>query len=379
MPPTAPISFRITAQDGPARTGIVTTPHGEFETPAFMPVGTKASVKALTPRQIGETRSQIILGNTYHLHIRPGEEVVAALGGLHGFMAWPGPILTDSGGYQVFSLSHRRRLTEEGVEFRSHIDGKKVFIGPEESMAIQNALGADIIMAFDECPPTVDVTREMLRDAADRTTRWARRCVDGHRRPEDQGLFGIVQGGTDPELRARSVAEITELDLPGYAIGGLALGEGHDSLVGTVAETAPLLPEDRPRYLMGVGPPKDVLGAIGHGVDMFDCVMPTRNARNYFLFTRVGPVRIRNSCHRQDPAPVDPECRCYTCRTFSRGYLRHLYLLGEPLASTAGTIHNVAFYQDVVIEAREAIKAGRYKDFARNFVERSGEAGFALR
>ena len=373
------LQFEITARDPrcSARTGVVQTRHGSFETPAFMPVGTKASVKSMTPEQLRGCGVQVVLANTYHLHIRPGEETVAKLGDLHGFMSWDGPILTDSGGFQVFSLAHMRKVTEEGASFRSHVDGAKIELTPERSIQIQNELGADIIMVFDECPPS-DADSDTILAAMERTLRWARRSLEAHGRADDQSLFGIVQGGLDPELRRRCALTLRDLDLPGYAIGGLALGEGADPMAQAVAATTPHLPETKPRYLMGVGPPRDMLRAIAHGVDMFDCVLPTRNARNAYMFTADGPVRIRNSKHRQDPNPIEEGCRCYTCGHFSRGYLRHLFNAGEILAWTLGTIHNLHFFQDMLVQARKAIRRGEFEPFANEFLARFGGGGFAV-
>jgi queuine tRNA-ribosyltransferase len=353
--------FRIEARDGRARAGRLTTPHGEIETPVFMPVGTAGAVKAVTRRDLLELGAQIVLANTYHLMLRPGDELVASLGGLHGFTGWPRPFLTDSGGYQVFSLAGLRQLSEEGVVFQSHIDGSRHQLTPERSMQVQQRLGADIAMAFDECPPHA-APLAAIAEATDRTTRWARRSKDAHARP-DQWLFGIVQGGVDPELRERSARELLAIGFPGYAIGGLAVGEQKQEMWRVLEQLDALLPADQPRYLMGVGTPEDILEAVARGVDMFDCVLPTRNARNGQLFVGHGRLSIRNARFRADPLPPDPACGCATCASTSRAYLRHLQLAGEMGAATLMTIHNLAHYIDTMRAGRQAILLGRFEEF----------------
>lgn len=354
------MSFELLTRDPQtaARCGKLLTAHGAVQTPAFMPVGTRASVKAVSPEELQECGAQIILANTYHLLQRPGPRIVERAGGLHRFMGWEGPILTDSGGYQVFSLSQHRRIGEDGVIFRSEYDGQTIHLTPELSIEVQNALGADIIMAFDECPPA-NAPYEYVREAVARTLRWAERSRAAHRR-DDQLLFGIVQGGPYEDLRQESAQKTVALDFPGYAIGGVSVGEEKSTMYRVIERTAPLLPEDRPRYLMGVGTPEDILFAIRCGVDMFDCVLPTRNARHGYLFTSQGPVRIRNARHREDFSPLDPECGCYTCRRFTRAYLRHLYVEGEPLALRLLTLHNLYFYLALLRGVRRAIAAGRF-------------------
>ncbi|HEX9203651.1 MAG TPA: tRNA guanosine(34) transglycosylase Tgt, partial [Vicinamibacteria bacterium] len=335
-------SFTIEARDGRARAGTLTTPHGAIETPVFMPVGTAGAVKAVTRRDLEELGAQIVLANTYHLMLRPGDALVAELGGLHGFTGWSKPFLTDSGGYQVFSLAGLRSLSEEGVRFQSHLDGAAYLLGPERSMEVQMNLGADIVMAFDECPPW-PAPREAVEEATARTTRWARRSRDAHRRA-DQWVFGIVQGGVHLDLRERSAREIVDLGFPGYAIGGVSVGEPKEDRIRVLEHLDPRLPEDRPRYLMGVGTPEDLIEGVARGIDMFDCVLPTRNARNGQLFTRGGRFSIRNARFRDDSRPPDPDCPCPTCRSTSRAYLRHLHLAGEITAATLLTVHNLFFY-----------------------------------
>jgi len=355
------LGFEIVGRCERARAGRLRTPHGVVETPCFMPVGTQAGVKALTQRDLLETGAQIVLANTYHLMLRPGEELVAELGGLHGFTGWQGPFLTDSGGYQVFSLASLRRVAEEGVRFQSHIDGSTHLLSPERSIAVQEKLGADLIMAFDECAPYPAVY-EAVAEATARTTRWARRSREAHRR-SDQWLFGIVQGGVHEDLRATSAEALIALDFPGYAIGGLSVGEPKPDMLRVLRQLDPLLPEARPRYLMGVGTPLDIVEGIACGVDLFDCVLPTRNARNGQLFTSEGRLSIRNARFRNDARPPDPACGCYTCRTTSRAYLRHLHLAGEMAAATLLTIHNLTHYLDTLKEVRQAILLGRFEDF----------------
>jgi queuine tRNA-ribosyltransferase len=336
-------------------------------TPAFMPVGTAAAVKAVTARDLREAGAQIILANTYHLMLRPGDALVAARGGLHGFTPWDGPFLTDSGGYQVFSLTALRKLTEEGVSFRSHLDGSAHLLSPERSMEIQRNLGADVVMAFDECPPW-PAEREAVDAATARTTRWAVRSRDafealGPRHGHEQLLFGIVQGGVHLDLRERSAREIASLGFPGLAVGGLSVGEPKEDMMRVLEHLDPILPAEKPRYLMGVGTPEDLVEGVARGVDMFDCVMPTRNARNGQLFTRRGKLSIRNARYREDPRPPDPDCGCFTCRTVSRAYLRHLHLAKEMSAATYATIHNLAHYLDMMSRVRESIVLGRFEAF----------------
>lgn len=337
-----------------ARLGRVRTAHGIFHTPAFMPVGTRAAVKSLSPHELREVGAEIILSNTYHLFLRPGEDVIEEAGGLHKFMGWKGPILTDSGGFQVFSLAPLRTISEEGVIFRSEIDGSEKFLSPEKSIEIQNALGADIIMAFDECAP-YPCEYGYAKKAMELTLRWAERCKKAHKN-KHQMLFGIVQGGVFKDLRRASVEGTVAIGFPGYAIGGLSVGEEKELMYEMIAFTTPLLPPDKPRYLMGVGKPEDILYAVSQGVDMFDCVMPTRNARNGSLFTTKGVIKIRNARYKRDFSPIDPDCTCYTCRNFTRAYLRHLHLSDEMLGHRLNTIHNLHFYLHLMKGIREAIR-----------------------
>jgi queuine tRNA-ribosyltransferase len=357
--------FVLEARDGLARAGVLRTPHGEVETPAFMPVGTAATVKSLTPEDLRACGAQIVLSNTYHLFLRPGHELIRELGGLHRFMNWPGPILTDSGGYQVFSMSDLVRVEEGGATFRSHLDGSSRMLGPETAMEIQAALGSDIPMVLDECIG-LPAPREQVEPAVARTTRWARRCLEAYDGPGTP--FGIVQGGIYPDLRERSVRELVELDFRGYAIGGVNVGESGEEALRAVRLTARMLPEERPRYLMGVGRPADLVEAVAAGVDMFDCVMPTRNARNGQLFTSFGKTNIKRSEYRRDESPLDPECRCETCRNYSRAYLRHLFVSGELLAARLHTIHNLTYYLGLMESMRRAIRDGRFEQLRRSFV-----------
>jgi queuine tRNA-ribosyltransferase len=361
VPIPSPFSFTVEARDGRARAGRLVTPHGTIETPIFMPVGTAGAVKAITHRDLEEVGAQIILANTYHLMLRPGDALVAGLGGLHGFTGWRKPFLTDSGGYQVFSLTNLRKLTEEGVRFQSHLDGTEYMLSPERSLEVQTNLGADIIMAFDECPPW-PAPREAVDEATARTTRWARRSKDAQRRA-DQWLFGIVQGGVHLDLRERSAREIVEIGFPGHAIGGVSVGEPKEDRIRVLEHLDPRLPEDKPRYLMGVGTPEDLIEGVARGVDMFDCVLPTRNARNGQLFTRHGRLTIRNAKFRDDPRPPDPDCGCPTCRSVSRAYLRHLHLAGEMTGATLMTIHNLFFYLDTMRAIRQSIRLCRFDEF----------------
>ena len=414
------ISFHLLAQDGAARRGRLVTPHAIIETPIFMPVGTAGTVKTLAPRDLDELGARIILGNTYHLYLRPGHERVRRLGGLHRFMAWGGALLTDSGGFQVFSLGGVPgdggsafgraealtppasgedafgregacppprggsrglvKISEEGVEFRSHLDGERHFLSPEKAIEVQEALGADIIMAFDECPPS-KAERSYHEASQARTQRWLVRCqtawLDAERRKESAApplrspasLFGIAQGGLFADLRKRAIEEAAALDLPGYALGGYAVGEAPEETWAGVARDAPLLPRDKPRYLMGVGTPDDLLHGVAAGIDMFDCVLPTRCARNGLLFTSEGRITIRNAAFQDDERPADPACTCYVCRTFSRAYLRHLFKSGELLGLRLNTMHNVHYFLDLLAGAREAIEEGRFDAYRRGKVE----------
>ena len=367
------LRFELLATDSAARRGRITLPRGTIETPAFMPVGTYGSVKAMTPRSIEEIGAQIILGNTFHLWLRPGLDVIGEFGGLHKFIGWNKPILTDSGGFQVFSLAERRKITEEGVRFASPVDGSMVFLSPEESMRIQHVLDSDIAMIFDECTP-YPATEQQVRDSMQLSLRWAersRRAFDdltrsGAKAPN--ALFGIVQGGTFPQLRKISAQQLLDIGFDGYAVGGLAVGEPEEERNRTLEESVPLLPTDRPRYLMGVGRPQDIVEAVVRGIDMFDCVMPTRNARNAHIFTRSGVLRIRNAQYEHDTRPLDEECTCYTCKSgFSRAYLRHLDKCGEMLGPMLATIHNLHYYQDLMRGLREAIAARALGDFVAEF------------
>jgi len=401
------LSFQLLCRDGAARRGSLVTPHAVVETPVFMPVGTAATVKALEPRDLDAVGARLILGNTYHLYLRPGHERVRRLGGLHRFMSWGGALLTDSGGFQVFSRGEGAReggggrpglvrISEEGVEFRSHLDGARHFFSPEKAIEVQQALGADVIMAFDECPPA-RAERSYQEASLARTQRWLVRCKaaweEAERRKADEGsgagagepsggaadrpaappapsaLFAIAQGGLHADLRARAIEEAAALALPGYALGGYAVGEEPEETWAGVARDAPLLPGDRPRYLMGVGTPEDLLHAVAAGVDMFDCVLPTRCARNGLLFTSQGRLTIRNACFQDDDRPADPACGCYTCRTFSRAYLRHLFRSGEILGLRLNTIHNVHYFVGLMAGAREAIERGAFDAFRRRQAE----------
>jgi queuine tRNA-ribosyltransferase len=355
------IRFEILQTHGGARRGRLRTPHGTVETPVFMAVGTQATVKGLTPDQLRDAGVQVVLGNTYHLALRPGDELIAALGGLHRFMGWERPILTDSGGFQVYSLAASRKIDDRAAVFRSHIDGALFELTPERAVQIQENLGSDIAMCLDECPPA-DTPAAYCREAVRRTIHWAERCRAAHTRP-DQALFAIVQGSTDLELRAACAEALVKLDFPGYALGGFSVGETPAQMVAALGPTAALLPAGKPRYLMGVGRPEDLLNAVAAGIDMFDCVLPTRNGRNAQAFTMAGPVKLRNASHKRDPAPLESGCPCYTCRTFSRAYLHHLFLADEMLGPTLLSLHNVAFYGRLLAEARAAIEEGRYEAF----------------
>lgn len=349
-----PGQFLLHKSVNQARRATFMTTHGSFETPCFMAVGTKGTVKAMTPEELTECGTQVVLGNTYHLHLRPGEKLIKKMGGLHKFMNWNGPILTDSGGFQVFSLSGLRKMSEEGVEFSSHLDGAKLFISPEVSMQIQMDLGSDIIMAFDECLQ-YPATDDQIKKSMDLTYRWLKRSHAAMTRPESL-LFGIVQGGLSLEHRKYSLAQVTSIDLPGYALGGFSVGEPIHLMHELLPDIVPLMPSNKPRYLMGVGTPLDLIIAIDSGVDMFDCVMPTRVARNGTLFTWQGKVSIKRNEYREDSRPLDAECDCYTCKNYSRAYLRHLFLSGEILGSRLNTIHNLHFYMSLMQKARKAIE-----------------------
>jgi queuine tRNA-ribosyltransferase len=352
-----------------ARRGRLHTPHGLVETPIFMPVGTVGSVKGVGPDDLLTLDAQIILGNTYHLMLRPGDDLVGEMGGLHRFVSWDRPMLTDSGGFQVFSLAEKRKITEEGAAFQSHLDGRHIMLSPERSIEIQETLGADIIMAFDECPPSTE-DRAYLEKSLARTTRWLQRCVKAWSR-ERSSLFGIVQGGLNKDLRKSHAEEVCAVDLPGYALGGFSVGETPEAMHEGVAFSAPLLPRDKPRYLMGVGTPVDLVTCVEHGVDMFDCVLPTRCARNGLLFTSEGKLVIRNATFAKDERPPDLACSCYTCRTFSRAYLRHLFVAGEILAMRLNTLHNLHYFLTLMKEVRRAIAEDRYATFARDFREKA--------
>lgn len=364
------MSYDVLAEDGLARRGRLRFPRGDVETPAFMPVGTYGTVKGMLPRDIKEIGAQVILGNTFHLMLRPGTEVVKAHGDLHDFVQWQGPILTDSGGFQVFSLGDMRKITEEGVKFQSPVDGAKVELNPEISMQVQKDLGSDIVMIFDECTP-YPATEEQAADSMRLSLRWADRSKKAHGE-NPAALFGIVQGGMYPELRDESLTGLTDIGFDGYAIGGLSVGEPKEEMVKVLSHLTPQMPADKPRYLMGVGKPEDIVEAVRRGVDMFDCVMPTRNARNGHLFTSTGVVRIRNAFHRHDDAPLDAECDCYTCQNFSRSYLHHLDKCKEMLGAQLNTIHNLRFYQNLMSGLRGAIEQGKLSDFVDEFYQKQG-------
>jgi queuine tRNA-ribosyltransferase len=369
-------SFTVSATDGAARRGRMVTAHGAVDTPAFMPVGTAGTVKAMTAEGVAATGAQILLGNTYHLMLRPGAERVAALGGLHEFMRWPGPILTDSGGYQVMSLAERRKITEDGVTFASHLDGTRISLTPERSVEVQNLLDATITMVLDECTPW-PATEEQAAQSMEMSMRWARRCRDAFEARPGYGLFGIVQGSVYEPLRRRSAATLREIGFDGYAIGGLAVGEGQEQMFAVLDFTVPALPEDAPRYLMGVGKPADLVGAVKRGVDMFDCVLPTRSGRTGQAFTRHGALTLRNARHADDRTPLDPTCRCPACAGgYSRAYLHHLIKAGEMLGGMLLTAHNLHYYQELMAGMRAAIEAGTLDAFAAEFAAVQGaEAG----
>jgi len=365
------VKFELFQSDGAARRGRLTFARGTVETPVFMPVGTYGTVKAMTPEELREVGAEIILGNTFHLMLRPGTEIIQAHGDLHDFMHWEGPILTDSGGFQVWSLGELRKISEEGVRFNSPVDGSKVFLGPEESIAVQHALGSDIIMIFDECTP-YPATEVEARASMELSLRWAARCKQAHA-GHASALFGIVQGGMYPPLRRISLTGLTEIGFDGYAIGGLSVGEPKEEMLHVLDALMPQMPVNKPRYLMGVGTPEDLVEAVRRGVDMFDCVMPTRNARNGYLFTSTGMLRIRNSQYQLDTRPLDDACDCYTCRNYSRAYLRHLDKTGEILGARLNTIHNLYYYQKLMQGLREAITHQQLDDFVAEFYTRRAQ------
>jgi queuine tRNA-ribosyltransferase len=362
------MQFTLHKQDGLARRGTVQLAHGAVETPAFMPVGTYGSVKTLSPVEVRNIGAHILLGNTFHLWLRPGLDVIAAHGGLHRFMGWDGPILTDSGGFQVWSLGDLRKISEEGVKFRSPINGDSCFLSPEESMRIQKVLNSDIVMVFDECTP-YPATVQQASESMQMSLRWAARSKAAHT-GNPNALFGIIQGGMYEDLRDISLAGLTDIGFDGYAIGGLSVGEPKDDMLRILAHTAPKMPSDKPRYLMGVGTPEDLVAAVASGVDMFDCVMPTRNARNGWLFTRFGDIKIKNAAHKIDTQPLDPECSCYTCKNFSRAYLHHLFRTGEILGARLNTLHNLHYYQELMAGIRTAIEQGEFASFQQEFARR---------
>lgn len=366
MQPNDDFSFTIHARQGAARAGVFRTPHGDLLTPVFAPVGTQATVKAVTPAQLAETGASLVLSNTYHLYLRPGADLVAELGGLHEMMRWPNPMLTDSGGFQVFSLAEMRKIDEDGVTFKSHIDGSLHRFTPEKSVEVQQKLGADIIMAFDECAPPYE--REYSQRAMQRTHAWAERCLAAKTRP-DQALFGIVQGGAFPDLREQSARYIAGLGFPGHAIGGLSVGETKPEMNAMIEVVNAVLPDDKPRYLMGVGSPEDIINGIARGVDIFDCVLPTRLARHQSAMTRTGRINLMNAIHTHDKRPIVEGCGCYTCQNFTRAYLRHLIVAKEILAATLLSIHNIYTLVALAREARQAILEGYYADFAAQFLE----------
>jgi queuine tRNA-ribosyltransferase len=352
-----------------ARRGRITTPHGVIETPVFMPVGTQATVKAMKPESVEDTGAQIILANTYHLYLRPGSEIIRDAGGLHKFMNWNKPILTDSGGFQVFSLGHMRKITEEGAMFASHIDGSRHMLSPEKSIEVQTDLGSDIMMAFDECAPP-DATRKYIEKSQALTTRWLERCVKAHRNPDKQALFGIMQGGFYRDLREKSAKEIVDMDLQGYAIGGISVGETKEEYIGVLEYAPKLLPENKPRYVMGIGTPDYIFEAVEHGVDMFDCVEPTRIARHGVATTSHGRINIKNAKFERDFTPLDPECDCYTCRNYTRAYLRHLFKAGETMSHMLLTEHNLRFLSKLSEDIRRSIEEDRFLEFKTEFYEK---------
>ena len=365
------MQFTLHKQDGLARRGTVSLIHGDVQTPAFMPVGTYGTVKAMSPLELKEINAHIVLGNTFHLWLRPGLDVIAAHGGLHKFMGWDGPILTDSGGFQVWSLGALRKITEEGVKFRSPINGDSCFLTPEESMRIQKVLNSDIVMIFDECTP-YPATHSAANDSMQLSLRWARRSKDAHAGNEN-ALFGIIQGGMFEDLRDISLAGLTNIDFDGYAIGGLSVGEPKEDMLRILAHTAPKMPQNKPRYLMGVGTPEDLVAAVSQGIDMFDCVMPTRNARNGWLFTQYGDIKIKNAGYKSDTQPLDADCGCYTCSNFSRAYLHHLHKVGEILGARLNTIHNLHYYQELMAGMRSSIEADAFEAFKLEFTAKRAQ------
>ena len=365
------MQFTLHKQDGLARRGTVSLIHGDVQTPAFMPVGTYGTVKAMSPLELKEINAHIVLGNTFHLWLRPGLDVIAAHGGLHKFMGWDGPILTDSGGFQVWSLGALRKITEEGVKFRSPINGDSCFLTPEESMRIQKVLNSDIVMIFDECTP-YPATHSEANDSMQLSLRWARRSKDAHAGNEN-ALFGIIQGGMFEDLRDISLAGLTSIDFDGYAIGGLSVGEPKEDMLRILAHTAPKMPQNKPRYLMGVGTPEDLVAAVSQGIDMFDCVMPTRNARNGWLFTQYGDIKIKNAGYKSDTQPLDADCGCYTCSNFSRAYLHHLHKVGEILGARLNTIHNLHYYQELMAGMRSSIEADAFEAFKLEFAAKRAQ------
>jgi len=368
-----PIRYELikTCKQTGARLGRVHTPHGSFETPIFMPVGTLATVKTMSPEELKEMNAKIILSNTYHLWLRPGEDIVAEAGGLHKFMNWDGAILTDSGGFQVFSLSDMRKIEEEGVHFRNHLNGEKLFLSPEKAMEIQNKLGPDIMMALDECPP-FPATHDYMKASVERTSRWAERCLKAHARPDEQGLFGIVQGGEFEDMRAQSARDLVSLDFPGYAIGGLSVGEPKDVMNRVLEFTTPLLPSGKPRYLMGVGSPDALIDGAIRGIDMFDCVLPTRIARNGTCMTSSGRLVVRNAKYARDFGPLDEHCDCHVCKNYSRAYIRHLIKCNETFGFRLTTYHNLYFLLKLMEQVRTAIREDRLGDFRNEFFEAYG-------
>ncbi|WP_339112674.1 tRNA guanosine(34) transglycosylase Tgt [Thioclava sp. GXIMD2076] len=369
---TEKFSFELQSTDGAARKGVIHTPRGEIRTPAFMPVGTAATVKGMMPESVAATGADILLGNTYHLMLRPTAERVAALGGLHKFMNWQKPILTDSGGFQVMSLAGLRKLTEEGVTFSSHVDGSKHMLSPERSMEIQKLLGSDIVMCFDECPALPATDKEVAR-AMQLSMRWAQRSKDAFGDRPGHALFGIMQGGVTPELREESAKALTEIGFDGYAIGGLAVGEGQEAMFGVLDYATDFLPADKPRYLMGVGKPDDIVGAVERGVDMLDCVLPSRSGRTGQAWTRHGQINIKNARHRDDPRPLDENCACPACRSYSRAYLHHVFRSNEMISGMLMTWHNLHYYQDLMQGMRDAIEAGTFKAFVADFHAKRAE------
>lgn len=366
-----PVTYKLEKKCGNARAGVISTPHGEIKTPVFMPVGTQATVKTMKVEDLHEINAEIILGNTYHLFLRPGDELVAKAGGLHKFMNWSKPILTDSGGFQVFSLGALRKITEEGVKFSSHISGEKLFISPEKSIEIQNNLGSDIMMVFDECPPGKS-SYEYVKNSLHRTTRWAKRCIDANKNRDKQGLFAIIQGGVYDDLRELSLNELMEYNehFSGFAIGGLSVGEEKSDMYRVMANIAPKMPEEKPRYLMGVGDPLDMLEAVGSGIDMMDCVLPSRIGRHGTLFTRTGKITIKSAKYKEDFTKPDVDCDCYVCRNYTRAYIRHLFNAGEFLAMHLATYHNLYFLIKLMNDVRDAIVAGNFYEFKKEFIDR---------